>query len=185
MKAGSNLASFFLSHHMFGPSTNSDGSPKKMYAEFDHFSLVPPPLSSLFIGCGSTFCVSASAMINFGHESVQFSCSVMSDSLWPHGLQHSRLPCPWPTPGAYSNSCPSRPWCHPTISSSVVPFSSCFQSFPASGSFPMSRLFAKEVTKILELQVNLSPSSEYWGLISFRIDWFDFLAVKGTLKSLL
>ena len=70
--------------------------------------------------------------------SVQFSHSVMSDSLWSHGLQHARLPCPSPTPGAYSNSCPSSWWCHPTISSSVIPFSSCLQSFPASGSFPMT-----------------------------------------------
>ena len=65
----------------------------------------------------------------------------MSDSLWPHGLQHTRLPCPSPTPGAYSNSCPSRQWCHPTISSSVDLFSSCLQSFPASGSFQMSQFF--------------------------------------------
>ena len=71
----------------------------------------------------------------------QFSCSVMSDSLRPHGLQHARLPCLSPTPGAYSNSCPSSQWCHPTISSTVVPFSSCLQSFPASGSFPMSQFF--------------------------------------------
>ena len=75
------------------------------------------------------------------HHSVQFSCSVISDSLTPHGLQHARLPCPSPTPGACSNSCPLRWWCHPTISSSVVPFSSCLQSFPASGSFQMSQFF--------------------------------------------
>ena len=73
-------------------------------------------------------------------QSVQFSRSVVSDSLWPHGLQHARLPCP-STPRACSNSCPSSQWCHPTISSSVVSFS-CLQSFPASGSFPVSRLFA-------------------------------------------
>ena len=73
--------------------------------------------------------------------SVQFSRSVMSDSLQPHGLQHARLPCPSPTPVAYSNSCPSSWWCHSTISSSVVPFSSCLQSFPASGSFPVSQFF--------------------------------------------
>ena len=72
----------------------------------------------------------------------QFSGSVMSSSLQPHGLQHSKLPCPSPTPGACSNSCPLNLWCHPTILSSVVPLSSCLQSFPASGSFPMSRLFA-------------------------------------------
>ena len=65
----------------------------------------------------------------------------MSDSLQPHGLQHARLPCPSPTPGAYSNSCPLSPWCHPTISSSVIPFSSHLQSFPAPGSFPVSQLF--------------------------------------------
>ena len=73
--------------------------------------------------------------------SVQFSCSVMSDSLWPHGLQHTRPPCPSLTPRAYSNSCPLSQWCHPTISSSVIPFSSRLQSFPALGSFPMSQLF--------------------------------------------
>ena len=73
---------------------------------------------------------------------VQFSCSVVSDSLWSHGSQHARPPCPSPTPGVHPNSCPSSWWCHPAISSSVVPFSSCPQSFPASGSFPMSQLFA-------------------------------------------
>ena len=77
-----------------------------------------------------------------GSSTVQFSHLVMSDSLWPHGQQHTRPPCSSPTPGAYSNTCPLSRWCHPTISSSVVPFSSCLQSFPASGSFPMSQLFA-------------------------------------------
>ena len=72
---------------------------------------------------------------------VQFSCSVLSDYLWPHGLQHTRLPCPSPTPGACSNSCPSSQWCHPTTSLSVIPFSSCLQSFPASGFFPQSQFF--------------------------------------------
>ena len=74
--------------------------------------------------------------------SVQFSRSVVSNSLWPHEPQHSRPPCPSPTPGVYPNPCPSSRWCHPTISSSVVPFASCHQSSPASGSFPMSQLFA-------------------------------------------
>ena len=73
--------------------------------------------------------------------SVQFSRSVVSNSLWPHELQHARPPCLSPAPEVYSNSCPSSLWCHPTISSSVVPFSSCPQSLPASGSFPMSQLF--------------------------------------------
>ena len=76
-------------------------------------------------------------------QSNQFSCSVVSDSLWPHGLRHTRLSCPSsPTPGACSNSYPSSWWCHPTISSSVTPFFSCLQSFPASGSFPMRQFFA-------------------------------------------
>ena len=75
-------------------------------------------------------------------RSVQFSCSVVSDSLRPHGPQHARPPCPSPTPGVYSNSCPLSWWCYPAISSSVIPFSSCPQSLPASESFPMSQLFA-------------------------------------------
>ena len=76
--------------------------------------------------------------ISPSNESVQFSCSVVSDSLRPHGLQHARPPCPSPTPGVYPNSCPLSQRCHSTVSSSVVPFSSCLQSFPASGSFQMS-----------------------------------------------
>ena len=76
------------------------------------------------------------------HSSVQFSHSVVSKSLWLDEPQHSRPPCPSPTPGVYPNSCPLSWWCHPAISSSVIPFSSCPQSFPASGSFPMSQLFA-------------------------------------------
>ena len=75
-------------------------------------------------------------------SSVQFSCSVMSDSLQPHESQHARPPCPSPTPGGHSNSCALSQWCHPAISSSVVPFSSYPQSLPSSGSFPMSQLFA-------------------------------------------
>ena len=73
---------------------------------------------------------------------VQFSCSVMSESLWPHELQYARLPCPSPTPGVHPNSCPLSLWCHPTISSSVIPLFSWFQYFPASESFPMGQLFA-------------------------------------------
>ena len=74
-------------------------------------------------------------------SSVQFSHSVVSDFLWPHESQHARPPCPSPTPGVHSNSCPLSQWCHPIISSSVIPFSSCLQSFPASGSFPISQFF--------------------------------------------
>jgi len=81
-------------------------------------------------------------------HSVQFSHSVVSDSLWAPGLQHTRPPCRSPTPGAYPNLCPLSQWCHPTISSSVIPFSSCPQSFPASGSFPMSQFFASSGQRI-------------------------------------
>ena len=78
---------------------------------------------------------------SFRYSSVQFIHSVVSDSLWPHEPQHTRLPCPSPTPGVHPNPCPLSQWCHPAISSSVIPFSSSPQSFPASGSFPMSQLF--------------------------------------------
>ena len=110
--------------------------------------------------------------------------SAMFTSLQPHGLQHARLPCPSPTPRACSNSCPLSQWGHPTISSSVVPFSSCLQSFPVSGSFPMSKFFASGGQSIgASTLASISPSSEYSGLISFRIDWFDLLVVQGTLMS--
>ena len=99
--------------------------------------------------------------------------------------EHARLPCPSPSPGAYSNSCPSHWWCHPTISSSIIPFSSCLQSFPASGSFQMSHFFANRWLKYWRFSFSISPSNEYSGLISFRMDWLDLLAVQGTLKSLL
>ena len=117
-------------------------------------------------------------------SSVQFSHSVVSSSLGPHGLQHTRLPCPPPTPGTYSNSCPLSQRCHPTISSSVVPFSSWFQCFPASGFISIQSALHVRWPKYWSFSF-ISPSSEYSGLISFRIDWFDLLAVQGTLKSLL
>ena len=107
----------------------------------------------------------------------------MSDSLLPHGLQHARLLCPSLSPWACSNSCPLSQWCHPTISSSVVPFFSCPQFFPASGSFPVSPLCIRW-PKYWIFSFSISSSSEYSGLISFRIHWFDLLAVQGTLKSL-
>ena len=102
----------------------------------------------------------------------------------PHGLQHTRLPCPSPTSRAYSNSCPPSQWCHTTISSSVIPFSSCLQSFPASGSFLRVKS-SLQVAKVLEHQLQHRPSSEYSGLISFSTHSFNLLAVQGTLKSLL
>ena len=108
-----------------------------------------------------------------------FSRSIMPDSLWPHGVQHARFPCPSPPPRACSNLCPLSRWSHPTISSSVVPFSSNLQSFPASGSFHIRG------PKYWSFSFSIRPSNEYSGLISFRIYWFDLLAVQGTLKSLL
>ena len=92
--------------------------------------------------------------------SVQFSRSAMSNSLWSHGLQHARLPCPSPTPGACSNSCPLCQWCHSTISSSVIPVSSHLQTFPASVSFPMSRFFTSGGQSI-GFSFSISPSNEY------------------------
>ena len=116
--------------------------------------------------------------------SVQFSHSVVSDSLWPHELQHARPPCPSSTPRAFPNSCPLSQWCHPTISSSVVPFSSWLKSFPTSGSFQMRALYIRWL-KYWSFSFNISPSSEHPGPTSPRMDWLDLLAVQGTLKSLL
>ena len=116
---------------------------------------------------------------------VQFSCSVVTNSLQPHRLQHTRLPCPSPTPRVCSNSIPLSQWCHPTISSSVVPFSSSLQSFPASGSFPISQFFASGGQKYWSFSFSISLSNEYSDLLSFRIDCYDLLAVRGTLENLL
>ena len=112
--------------------------------------------------------------------SVQFSCSVMSDSLQPHEPQHARPPSPSPTPGVYSNSCPLSQWCHPAISSSVVPFSSCPQSLPASV-FSNESILHMKWPKYWSFSFSISPSKEHPGLISFRMDWLDLLAVQGTL----
>ena len=118
-------------------------------------------------------------------SSVHFSSVAQSClTLWSHGLQHDRPPCPSPTPRACSNSCPLSQWYHPTISSSVSPFSSCLQSFPASGSFLMSWLFASDGQSTGASASASVPSNEYSAFISFRTDWFDLLAVQGTLKGL-
>ena len=117
-------------------------------------------------------------------SSVQFSCSVVSDSLRPHGLQHTRPPCPLPIPGVHSNSYPLSQWCHPTISSSVVPFSSCPQSFPASESFQVSQFFTSGGQHIgvsasaSVLPMNIQDS------FPLRL-WLGLLAVQRTRKSLL
>ena len=112
-------------------------------------------------------------------------CSVVSDSLWPHGLQHTRLPCSSPTPGVYSNSCPLSWWCHSNISSSVIPFSSHLQSFPRIRVFSNESVLCSRWPKYWSFSLSISPSNEYSGLISFRIDWFGLPAIQGTLKSLL
>ena len=108
----------------------------------------------------------------------------MSDSLWPHEPQHARPPWTSPTPGVYPNSCSLSRWRHPTISSSVTPFSFCPQSFPAWESFSMSQRFTSGGQSI-GICFNISLSKEHPGLISFRMDWLDLLAVQGTLKSFL
>ena len=115
----------------------------------------------------------------------QFSHSVVSDSLWPHGLQHARPLCPLPTPTACSNSCPLSWWCHLTISSSVIPFLLLPSIFPSIRVFSNESVLHIRWPKYWSFSFSISPSNEYSGLISFRIDWCDLLSVQGTLKSLL
>ena len=117
-----------------------------------------------------------------GHSSVQFSCSVVSDSLWPHESQHTRRPCPSPSPGVHSNSRPLSRWCHLIL---------CRPLFLLSSIPPSIRVFSNESTllkrwpKYWSISISIIPSKEIPGLISFRMDWLDLLAVQGTLKSLL
>ena len=117
-------------------------------------------------------------------SSVQFSWTVVSNFLWPHELQHSRPPCPSPTPGVRGNPYPLSRWCHPTILSFVTPFSS-------SPTLLRIRIFSNELAlpirwlKYWSFSFGISPSKKYSRMTSFRIDWFDLFAVQGTLKSLL
>ena len=115
--------------------------------------------------------------------SVQFSRSVVSNSLWCHGLQLARPPCPSPIPGVYSNSCPLSQWCHPTISFSYHPLLPSI--IPSISTFSNELVLHIRWPKHWSISFNISPSNEYPGLISFRMNWLDLLAVKGTLKSLL
>ena len=123
-------------------------------------------------------------------SSVQFSFSVVSDSLRPHELQHARPPCPSPTPGVHPNPCPLSWWCHPTISSSVVPFSSCPQSFPASGSFPMSQLFTSggqtigvsASTSVLPINTQDWSSLGLTGWISLQSKWLSRVFSNTTVQ---
>ena len=114
-----------------------------------------------------------------------FSGSVVSISFQHHGLQHAKLSCPSPSPRVSSNSCPLSRWCHPTISSSVIPFFYGLRSFPATRVFSSESAFQIRWPKYWSFSFSISLSNEYLGLISFRIDWFDLLRVQDTLKSLL
>ena len=113
----------------------------------------------------------------FQFNSVQFSCSAVSNSLWPHGLQHTRPPCPSPTPRVYPNSCPLSQWCHPTISSSVIPFSSCLQSLQVSGSFQMSEFFASGGQSIgVSASASVLPMKvQDW----FPLGWTGWISLKS------
>ena len=123
-------------------------------------------------------------------SSVQFSCSVMSNSLWPHRLQHTRPPCPSPTPGVYPNSRLLSRWCHPTISSSVIPFSSCLQSFPASGSFQMSQFFTSggqsigvsASTSVLPMNIRYQFPLGWTGWISLQSKGFSRIFSNTTVQ---
>ena len=117
------------------------------------------------------------ANLSFLLFSVQFSRSVVSNSLQPHGLEHARPPCPSPTPGVYSNSCPSSRWCHLTTSSSIVPFSSCLQSFPASGSFQMTQLFSSDGQSIgVSASTSVLPvNTQDW----FPLGWTGWISLQS------
>ena len=125
-----------------------------------------------------------SELIGLG-DLLLFSRSVMSNPFWPHGLQHTRLPCPLLSPGAYSNSCPLNRWCHPTLSSChpLLLLPSIFHSIRIFSN--ESALCSHQVAKDWSFSFSISTSNEYSGLISFKMDWLDLLAVQGTLKSLL
>ena len=116
-------------------------------------------------------------MIKHVWLSVQFSHSVASDSLQPHESQHARPPCPSPTPRVYPNSCPLSQWCHPPISSSIVPFSSCPQSFPTPGSFPMSQLFAwgGQSTGVSALASALPMNTQHWS----PLGWASWISLQS------
>ena len=188
---------FMLCRYIYRINSQECESKNKCICEFDNIPKLPfmgtrltciicehtcfPTIPSRM--CAVKFVDFFCQIMGKNSSSVQFSPSVMTNSLWPHGLQHARPPCPSPTPRVYPNTCPLSRWCHPTISSSVVPFSSCLQSFLALGSFHESALHIRW-PKYWSFSFSISPFNENSGLISFGINWFD-LAVQGTLKSLL
>ena len=125
-----------------------------------------------------THCAAHLWLVYIVHQqSLSFSHYIVSDALWAHGLQHARLPCPSPTPGVYSNSCPLTWWCRPTISSSVVPFSSCLQSFPVSGSFQMGQLFASDGQSIgVSASTSILPMNiQDW----FPLGWTGWISLQS------
>ena len=137
-------------------------------------------LQGIFLAQESNLCLLLLAGKFFTTEpisSVQFSRSVVSDSLWPHESQHARPPCPSPTPGVHPNPCPSSQWCHPAISSSVVPFSSCPRSLPASGSFPVNQLFAWGGQSIgVSASISVLPmNTQDW----FALGWTGLLSLQS------
>ena len=148
-----------------------------LYSKTDQSNLAPRTLLWTEYLCSPTYWdlnlnleVLRGGNFGVGLSSVQFSCSVVSDSLWPYESQHARPPCPSPTPGVYSNPCPSSRWCHPTISSSVIPFSSCPQSFPASGSFPMSQLvtWGSQSTGVTDSASVLPMNTQDWSPLGWN-----------------
>ena len=138
----------------------------------------------LFLLLSLLVCVLCTEVLLCWMHSVQFSHSVMSNSLQPRESQHARPPCPSPTPGVHSNSCPSSPWCHPDISSSrplllLPPIPPSIRAFSSESTLHM------RWPEYWSFSFSISPSNEYSGLISFRMDWLDVLIAQGTLKSLL
>ena len=134
-------------------------------------------LKKFFIGFVTILLLFYFSSFKITHLSVQFSLSVVSDSLQPHESQHTRPPCPSPTPGVHSDSRPSSPWCHPAISSSVFPFSSCPQSLPAAKSFPMSQLFAwgGQSTGVSPLASFLPQDTQGWSLL----EWTNWISLQS------
>ena len=160
---------------------------------FSRGSSQPRDRTQIFCIAGGFFTSWATReALNVWFSSVQFSRSVVSDSLWPHELQQARPPCPSPTPGDHSNSCPLSQWCHPAISSSVVPFSSCPQSLPASESFPMSQLFtwggqstgASALASFLPKKSKGWSLSEWTGWISLQSKGLSRIFSNTTVKSI-
>ena len=184
-RCGKSLADRWLSVIIFD-ELKCSACPGESYFIIDEwYCIFPLPYSPPSSHFNPFVCVHVSRLLfrSLSVSSVQFNCSVVSNSLQLHGLQHARSPCPSPTPRVYSNYCPLSWWYHPTILSSVVPFSSCLLSFP--------RVFSKNTALLIRwpkywsFSFSISPSNEHSGLTSFRMGWLDLLTVQGTLKSLL